>query len=77
MQFAIRSDDGITYLKYFKPMLDITITLVLAEICVLLCDILLLICMQMKYGIDKWGTSIQTDIAFTIVDYYSMFTAYL
>ena len=31
----------------------------------------------MECGIDKWGTSIKTDVAFTAVDYCTMFNMHL
>lgn len=32
---------------------------------------------QMECGIDEWGTGIKTEVAFTAVDYRSVFDAHL
>ncbi|KIM88272.1 hypothetical protein PILCRDRAFT_62582, partial [Piloderma croceum F 1598] len=62
MWFANKQDDGVSYPEYFKPMPDITVALVLTA---------------MECGIDEWGTGIKTDIAFTAVDYRTVFDAHL
>jgi len=38
---------------------------------------LLLMFLQMECGIDEWGTGIKTKVAFTSVDYCSVFDTHL
>jgi hypothetical protein len=41
-----------------------------------LCNIMLLMSLQMECGIDEWGTGVKTDVPFTAVDYCPIFDSH-